>query len=152
MSEDTPDPAGLAPEDLARACAETMWRHDRTSPGLGMALVAIGPGHAVIEMTVRPEMANAHEACHGGFIFTLADSAFGYACNSFGQRAVSQLMQIAYLAPARVGDRLRAEARAVWRQGRGGLYDIRVSDQNGTPVAECRGHSRTVKGRSFEEG
>lgn len=136
----------MTPETLARACADAMWEGDRASQGLGMVIESIAPGQATLSMTVREDMTNGHGICHGGFIFTLADSAFAFACNTYNQRVVAQMAQISFLAPAQKGDRLTATAREVWRQGRGGLYDIRVTDQTGAPVAEFRGHSRSVKG------
>lgn len=141
----------MTPEALARACADAMWEGDRASQGLGMAIDSIAPGQAVLSMTVREDMTNGHGICHGGFIFTLADSAFAFACNTYNQRVVAQMAQISFLAPAHKGDRLTATAREIWRQGRGGLYDIRVTTQTGAPVAEFRGQSRTVKGTHLPE-
>ena len=141
----------MTPDALARACAEAMWEGDRASQGLGMTIESIAPGQAVLSMTVRDDMTNGHGICHGGFIFTLADSAFAFACNTYNQRVVAQMAQISFLAPAHKDDRLTATAREVWRQGRGGLYDIRVTTQTGAPVAEFRGQSRTVKGTHLPE-
>jgi len=141
----------MTPEALARACADAMWEGDRASQGLGMVIDSIAPGQAVLSMTIREDMTNGHGICHGGFIFTLADSAFAFACNTYNQRVVAQMAQISFLAPAHKGDRLTATAREVWRQGRGGLYDIRVTTQTGAPVAEFRGQSRTVKGTHLPE-
>ena len=135
-----------SPEDLARLSAEAMWSGDLASQKLGMAIAAIRPGQAVLTMTVREDMINGHKTCHGGFIFTLADSAFAFACNSYNQRTVAHMAAITFLAPAFVGDRLTATAHEVHRQGRNGIYDIRVTNQDGTQIAEFRGHSRTVKG------
>jgi acyl-CoA thioesterase len=97
-------------------------------------------------MTVTADMVNGLDLCHGGFIFTLADSTFAFACNSYNQRAVAQIATITFIAPARRGDRLTAVAREVASFGRSGIYDIRVTDQHGRLIAEFRGHSRTVKG------
>jgi acyl-CoA thioesterase len=97
-------------------------------------------------MIVRPEMSNGHGTCHGGYTFLLADSAFAFACNGYNQRTVGQHAAITYLAPGRLGDRLTATAREVSRQGRSGVYDVRVTNQDGVQIAEFRGHSRTVKG------
>lgn len=141
----------MTPEDKARACAAAMWAEDNASRGLGMELAEVRPGHATMAMTVRPDMTNGHKICHGGFIFTLADSAFAFACNTYNQRTVAQMAQISFLAPAFEGDRLTATAAEVWKQGRGGLYDIRVTKQDGTAVAEFRGQSRTVKGTHLPE-
>ncbi len=136
----------LSPEALARAAAEVMWAADRATRGLGITLDAIGPGRATLSLTVTEAMTNGHGTCHGGFIFALADSAFAFACNSYNQRTVAHMASITFLAPGRPGMKLTAEAREISRQGRNGIYDIRVSADDGTHVAEFRGHSRTVKG------
>lgn len=136
----------MTPEDLARAAGAAMWAEDRATQALGMKLDAMGVGEATIAMTIRPDMTNGHGTCHGGYIFTLADSAFAFACNSHNQRAVAQMAQITFVAPAFAGDRLTATAREIATFGRSGIYDIRVTDQQGRLIAEFRGHSRTVKG------
>jgi acyl-CoA thioesterase len=140
------------PQETARACAELMWAEDSASRGLGMELVAVGPGTAELGMAVRPDMVNGHGICHGGFIFTLADSAFAFACNSYDQRVVAAHCAVTFLAPARLGDRLMARGAERQRFGRNGIYDITVTRDDGTPIAEFRGHSRTVKGRFLAEG
>ena len=131
---------------LAEASAAAMWAEDRASRGLGMSIERVGPGEAVLAMTVTERMVNGHGLCHGGFIFTLADSAFAFACNSRGQRAVAQHCAITFLRPAHLGDRLLAYARERARAGRSGLYDISVRIEAGGLVAEFRGHSRTIPG------
>ena len=131
---------------VAEACRDLMWRDDRASKALGMQVLAIGPGSATLAMTVREDMLNGHDICHGGFVTLLADSCFAFACNGYNQRTVGQQASITYLAPGRVGDRLTAACREVSRQGRSGVYDVRVTNQDGTHIAEFRGHSRTVKG------
>jgi acyl-CoA thioesterase len=137
--------ATLSPDDLARACAETMWKEDDASKGLGMEIVDIGPGRATLTMTVRPEMVNGQHMAHGGFIFTLADSAFAYACNSHNDRVVAAQGNITFLRPGRLGDRLVATAREISRSGRSGIYDVRVTADD-VVIAEFRGHSRTIAG------
>lgn len=136
----------MTPQELAEASAQTMWNDDSASQRLGMSLDHIAPGQATLSMTVTDAMSNGHGNCHGGYIFTLADSAFAFACNSHNQMAVAQHCSITYLIPGRIGDRLTATAREVSRRGRSGLYDIRITNQDGAHVAEFRGHSRTVKG------
>jgi acyl-CoA thioesterase len=131
--------------DLARRCAEAMWSEDRASRGLGMRLLDVGPGRARMCMTVRDEMANGHGIAHGGFVFTLADSAFAFACNSYDVRTVAQSCDILFVAPARVGDLLVADAVERHRYGRNGLYDIRVS-RDDSVIAEFRGRSRAIGG------
>ncbi|HEU4987564.1 MAG TPA: hydroxyphenylacetyl-CoA thioesterase PaaI [Rhizobiaceae bacterium] len=143
---------GLSPEEIARRSAEAMWERDAASKWLGASLDAVGPGTARMSMTVEKHHTNGHDICHGGYIFTLADSAFAFACNSYNQNVVAQHNTIIYVSPGRLGDRLTAEAREVARFGRSGIYDVRVTDQDGRLVAEFRGASRTIEGRHFEEG
>jgi acyl-CoA thioesterase len=137
--------ATLSPDDLARACAEAMWKEDDASKGLGMEILQIKPGEAVLTMTVKPHMVNGQGIAHGGFIFTLADSAFAFACNSHNERAVAAQCNIAFIRPGKLGDRLIATARELSRTGRSGIYDVRVTVDD-TAIAELRGHSRTVPG------
>jgi acyl-CoA thioesterase len=134
------------PQTIARLSAEAMWAEDNASRGLGMELLEVGPGRARVAMTVTATMVNGHGICHGGFIFTLADSAFAFACNSYGQRAVAQDCFVTFIAPARRGMRLIAEAVERHRGERNGLYDMTVRDEAGTLIAEVRGHSRTLPG------
>ncbi len=136
----------MTPDAVARACAEAMMASDNASQALGMALDHIAPGEAILSMAVTDVMTNGHKTCHGGYIFTLADSAFAFACNSYDQRSVAQHCQISFLKPAFSGDVLSASARERWREGRSGIYDIVVHNQAGETIAEFRGHSRTVKG------
>ena len=137
--------ATLSPDDLARACADAMWKEDDASSGLGMEIVDVGPGRATLTMTVRPEMVNGQRIAHGGFIFTLADSAFAFACNSHNDRAVAAQGHISFLRPGKLGDKLVATAREVSRSGRSGIYDVRVTSGE-TVIAEFRGHSRVIPG------
>ena len=137
--------ATLSPDDLARACAEAMWKEDDASKGLGMEILQVRAGEATLAMTIQPNMVNGHGIAHGGFIFTLADSAFAYACNSHNERVVAAQGNISFIRPGRLGDRLVAVAREVSRAGRSGIYDVRVT-VDGTAIAELRGHSRAVGG------
>lgn len=136
----------MTPQELAEASARAMWNDDSASQRLGMTLDHIAPGQATLSMTITAEMSNGHGNCHGGYLFTLADSAFAFACNSHNQMAVAQHCSITYLIPGRIGDRMTATATELSRRGRSGLYDIRIINQDGDTVAEFRGHSRTVKG------
>jgi acyl-CoA thioesterase len=102
-------------------------------------------------MLVREDMVNGHALCHGGYIFTLADSAFAFACNTYGQRTVAQHCAVTFLAPARLGERLVATAAERFREGRSGIYDITVEDATGRRIAEFRGHSRTIAGALLPE-
>jgi len=138
--------ASLSPQALAEACAKSMWENDNASRHLGMELLSVAPGQATISMTVAETMTNGHGNCHGGYMFTLADSAFAFACNTYNQRTVAQHCSVTYIAPAFKGDRLTATAREVSRRGRGGIYDIAIINQEGEQIAEFRGHSRTIKG------
>jgi acyl-CoA thioesterase len=137
--------AKLSPDDLARACADAMWQEDEASQGLGMEIVDIRAGQATLAMTVQPHMVNGHKIAHGGFIFTLADSAFAFACNSHNERTVAAQGAITFLRPGKLGDRLIATAREVSRSGRSGIYDVRVTAGE-VVIAEFRGHSRSIGG------
>ncbi|MEM7685119.1 MAG: hydroxyphenylacetyl-CoA thioesterase PaaI [Pseudomonadota bacterium] len=141
----------LTPEDRARRSAEAMWANDKASKWLGMSLDAVGPGTATMSFTVAEHHCNGHVICHGGYIFTLADSAFAFACNSYNQVNVAQQNAITFCAPGRVGDRLTAHAVEVQRSGRSGVYDVTVTTQDDTIVAVMRGNSRTLKGTNFPE-
>jgi len=137
--------ANLSPEDIARACADAMWAEDDASKGLGMEIVEIGAGFATLAMNVRPDMVNGQRIAHGGLIFTLADSAFAFACNSHNERVVAAQGQITFIKPGKLGDRLVAKAREVSRGGRSGIYDVRVTAGDAV-IAEFRGHSRVIPG------
>jgi acyl-CoA thioesterase len=140
------------PAALARACADAMWAEDSASKGLGMRLEDVGPGRARLSLVVTEAMVNGHGICHGGFIFSLADSVMAFACNSYGEHAVAQHCAITFVRPGRLGETLTAEAVERTRSGRSGIYDVRVSGAGGDVVAEFRGHSRTTGGRFFAEG
>jgi len=140
--------ARLSPDDIARACAEAMWKEDGASQGLGMQIVDVKAGQATLSMTVRPDMVNGQRIAHGGFIFTLADSAFAFACNSHNERVVAAQGQITFIKPGRLGDRLVATARENTRGGRSGIYDVRVTAGD-VVIAEFRGHSRVIPGTWF---
>ncbi|WP_323037982.1 hydroxyphenylacetyl-CoA thioesterase PaaI [Pararhodobacter sp.] len=141
----------MTPDDLALKATQAMWDGDNATQHLGMTLSNVKPGQATMSMIIRPEMTNGHKTCHGGYIFTLADSAFAFACNTYNQRTVAQMASVSFLAPAYQGDTLTATATEVWKQGRGGIYDVQVTNQHGTKIAEFRGHSRTVKGTHLPE-
>jgi acyl-CoA thioesterase len=137
--------ATLSPDDLARACAEAMWKEDDASKGLGMEILQIGPGQATLTMTVGPSMVNGQRIAHGGFIFTLADSAFAFACNTHNERVVAAQGNISFIRPGKLGDRLVATAREISRSGRSGIYDVQVTVDD-VVIAEFRGHSRSIGG------
>ena len=144
--------SGNRPQELAEACAQAMWAEDQASQGLGMVIERVSPGEAVISMKIRADMANGHGICHGGFIFTLADSAFAFACNTYNQRTVAQHCAVTFLQPGRRGDTLTAHAVERSRTGRSGIYDVTVRDSQGEVVAEFRGHSRTIAGTLLAPG
>lgn len=131
---------------LARACADAMWAEDATSRAAGIERVSAAPGEAVLALSVTEAMTNWHGTCHGGYIFLLADTAFGYACNSRNQRMVGQHCSISYLNPAQRGDRLTAQAVERHRAGRSGIYDVTVTREDGQVIAEFRGIARAVEG------
>jgi len=132
--------------EVAKAVGAGMYARDRAARMLGIELLDIGPGFARMSMTVRQDMVNGHDICHGGIIFTLADTAFAYACNSHNRATVAQHCTITFLAPAKTGDALIAEAHEHTKQGRNGVTDIFVSRTDGTRVATFRGNSFTTQG------
>jgi acyl-CoA thioesterase len=125
-----------------------MFAADRASQSLGMRIVALGAGTARLEMAVRDDMLNGHAICHGGFITTLADSAFAFACNSRNHLTVAAGLTVDFLAPVERGDVLTADAVEVSRSGRTGVYDIVVTNRAGHRVALVRGRSATLTGRT----
>ena len=132
-------------EAVAERSARTLFANDRASQNLGMALLSVAAGGASVSMTVRPDMTNGHGICHGGIIFTLADSAFAFACNSHGPATVAAAVSIDFLTPAKVGDVLTAVAKERWLGGRTGLYDLSVTRADGTLIAHARGRSHRLR-------
>ena len=137
-------------EAIAHHVGQVMFAADRATRSLGIELDEIGPGFATLSLCLGTAMANGHGTAHGGLIFTLADSAFAFACNSHGERAVAAHCSIAFLAPARPGERLVATAREVARRGRNGIYDVSVSSDGGI-IAAFRGQSRTIGGSWLDD-
>jgi acyl-CoA thioesterase len=123
-----------------------MWSRDHVAQGLGMTLAHVQPGAARLNMQVRQDMVNGHAICHGGMLFTLADTAFAYACNSYNQNTVASACSIDFLAPAHLGDTLVAEAAERALGGRSGVYDVTVTTAAGKTVALFRGKSARIKG------
>ena len=140
----------MTPEEIARASADAMWAGDAASRAFGMRIDAVGPGTATLSMVLRPDHLNGHGTAHGGVLFTLADSAFAFACNSHGDKAVAASAQIAFLAPGRGGERVAAMAAERARAGRSGVCDVTVTGEDGRILAEFRGMSRTVPGSHLE--
>jgi len=141
----------MTPKDRAEKVVSVMMAEDRASNWLGLTVESVDEGRAVLTLEVQPHHLNGHKICHGGFIFTLADSAFAFACNSYNQNAVAQTNDITLVAPGRLGDILTATCEEQSRTGRSGVYDARVTNQDGETVALMRGRSRTIQGRHFEE-
>ena len=142
----------MSPQALAEATRDAMCANDRASTMLGIRVLAVGPGTATLSMTVREDMLNGHDLCHGGLVSTLADSAFAYACNAYNEITVAAGFDVNLLAAARLGDVLTARASEVSKSGRTGVYDINVSNQRGEAVAAFRGRSYTMKGKPLVEG
>ena len=132
---------------LAERAAQALYAPDRASQSLGMRILAIAPLDCTVTMTVRADMTNGHAICHGGIIFTLADSAFAFACNSEGEATVAASASIDFLAAAREGDELTARARELWRGGRSGIYEVTVRNQAGATIALFRGRSHRIGSR-----
>ena len=151
MSKINRDPLPNPAQRLAEAVSRRMYEQDSATQELGIELDTISPGYARLHMQVRESMLNGHRTCHGGFIFTLADSAFAYACNSHNQSTVAARASIDFLAPARAGDRLTAVAEERTIAGRTGVYDITVRDQQGRLIALFRGNSYRIQGTILSE-
>ncbi|TDH35255.1 hydroxyphenylacetyl-CoA thioesterase PaaI [Pseudohoeflea suaedae] len=131
-------------QELAEACAQQMWNSDSASQRLGMVLRHIAPGEATLEMELTEAMTNGHGNAHGGYLFTLADSAFAFACNTYDSVTVAQHCSVTYIIPGTLGDKLTATAREVSRKGRSGIYDVTIAREDGAVIAEFRGHSRML--------
>ena len=138
----------LSPEGIARKSAEAMWANDDASKWTGMTLDAVGQGTATTSLTVERHHTNGHDICHGGYIFTLADSAFAFACNSRNELTVASGLTVDFLAPVKRGDVLTADAVEVARTGRTGVYDIVVTNLAGARVALVRGRSARLGDRT----
>ncbi|WP_348696277.1 hydroxyphenylacetyl-CoA thioesterase PaaI [Duganella fentianensis] len=141
-----PQAASVQAQALAAAVGEALYARDPASKALGMQIVEMRAGYARMSMTIRPDMLNGHQNCHGGFIFTLADSAFAFACNSHNINTVGAACSIDYLAPGRLGDVLTAEAVEQVQTGRSGVYDVTIRNQENRIIALFRGKSHRVGG------
>jgi acyl-CoA thioesterase len=138
-------------QQIAEACGVRMYEMDHAARSLGVVLDEIEPGRSRVSMTVRDDMVNSHDICHGGMIFSLADCAFAYSCNSRNRKTVAAGATIDFISAARMGDRLTAFAEERALVGRTGIYDVRVVDQNGELIACFRGRSRRVSGAVLPE-
>ena len=132
------------PQALAQRSAAAMYEADLASRHLGIEIDHVAPGQATARMVVRDTMINGHDICHGGYVFLLADTAFAFACNTYGPTTVAATCDITFLAPAHLGDELVAQATERHRAGRSGIYDVTVR-RAATVIAEFRGHSRTMR-------
>lgn len=141
----------MTPQQRAERSAAEMWAKDVASQAAGMTLVEVAPGQAVLSMPVRDDFLNGHGICHGGYIFTLADSAFAFACNSYNRLVVAQENSITFLSPGKPNEVLTARAQEVAMTGRSGVYDVTVTGEDGRKVALFRGLSRQIRGQHFEE-
>jgi acyl-CoA thioesterase len=136
------------PDDLAQRCAAAMWAADQASQALGIEIADVAPGRAVARLTITATMVNGHAIAHGGYVFLLADTAFAFACNTYGYVTVAHGAEVTFVAPAHEGDGLEALAVERQRAGRNGIYDVTVRRRaSGEVVAEFRGHSRQLRTR-----
>lgn len=135
------------PQALAEWVAQGMFKADQVANHLGMSVGAVAPGRATVQMQVRAEMLNGFRTCHGGYLTVLADTAFAYACNTDNEATVASGLSIDFIAPAREGDHLTAEAVRVSEAGRTGVYDVTVRNEAGDTMAVFRGRSYRLKGR-----
>ena len=138
-------------QQRAERAATALFERDGASQALGMRLAAVRPGWARVVMRVRADMVNGHGVCHGGLVFALADSAFAFACNSYNESTVAAAATIDFLAGAREGDELTAEAGELWRTRRNGIYEISVCNQRGERIALFRGRSYRIDGQVVSE-
>ena len=141
----------MTPKDRATKASAALWAEDYAAQWLGINVISVDEAQASLELVVAKHHCNGHGICHGGIIFALADTAFAYACNSRNQSTVAQHNTINFIAPAQLGDQLTATASEISLTGRSGIYDVRVSNQDGKTIAEMRGMSRSIKGQLFAE-
>jgi acyl-CoA thioesterase len=130
--------------ETAQRSADAMWANDAASQALGIAIDVTGAGTVSARMEVRRDMINGHDVCHGGYLFTLADTAFAFACNAYGRVTLAAGASIEFLRPAKQGDVLTASACERYRGQRTGIYDVRIMNQAGEVVAVFRGRSHTT--------
>ena len=135
--------------EVAEKCAQIMWKNDRASRDLGFNLVKVSPGYAEMTLLIDEKHLNGHSICHGGLIFTLADSAFAFACNTYNVSTVAHNNSITFIRPAFLRQKLTARACEVDKTGRSGIYDVSVTNDSNQVIARFRGHSRAIKGTHF---
>jgi len=139
-------------QHLAEQVTQKLYAVDQASRALGIRIVEVRPGYARASLVVRPDMTNGHRICHGGMVFALADSAFAFACNSYNENTVAAAAAIDFLAPAHQDDELTATANEVWRSKRNGIYEVTVTNQDGTRIALFRGRSARIDGHVLATG
>ena len=149
--KDHPESEARVAQARAERVAAIMAENDKAAEHSGIKLTGIAPGAATMTLTVQEHHLNGHAICHGGIIFTLADTAFAFACNSYNQIAVAQHNTISFLKPVQQGETLTASATETARDGRNGIYDVVVTSDSGATVAHFRGCSRVISGRHFIE-
>jgi acyl-CoA thioesterase len=138
-------------QELARRTAEFLIGRDQMSRTLGIKIMQMRPGYAQVSMLVRADMVNGHGSCHGGVLFSLADSAFAFACNSYNAITVAAAATIDFLVPAMQGDQLIAVATEVWRSRRSGVYDVSLKNQRDERIALFRGRSHELDGKLIND-
>ncbi|RTE65804.1 hydroxyphenylacetyl-CoA thioesterase PaaI [Amphritea opalescens] len=144
-------PSEMTPQQLAEASSAAMHLNDHTAQAMGMNIEEVGPGTAKLTMVVRKDMLNGHASCHGGMMFSLCDTAFAHACNSYNRATVASGCNIEFIAPGFEGDTLTAIAQERSRSGRTGVYDITLTNQKGVELAFFRGKAYQIKGTLVPE-
>jgi acyl-CoA thioesterase len=136
---------------IAKRCGEKLWETDAALRVLGISVEVTDTGRAEAKFEVRPDMLNGHGVCHGGYLFTLADTAFAYACNGYNKLTVASGASIDFLRPAKLGDTIVATATETHRGGRIGFYDVLLKNQDGKDIADFRGRSHSTNKVLIEE-
>lgn len=145
VTEHAPGNAATESQRVAERSVTALYESDTAAHALGIRIDAVAPGTATLSIHVREDMVNGHGVCHGGFIFAVADTAFAYACNSYGEAHIAVQASVDFVAPGRLGDTLTATANEAWRSGRTGLYEVRVANQHGDLIALFRGRSQRLR-------
>jgi acyl-CoA thioesterase len=151
MSNTQFDPKVKQAQQLAQRTAELLFERDQMSRNLGMKIVRVGPGSAIVAMRVRADMLNGQGSCHGGALFSLADSAFAFACNTYNAVTIAAGATVDFILPARQGDELTAIAKELWRVRRIGLYDVAVMNQRQEQILLFRGRSHQLDSKLIND-
>lgn len=141
----------MTPDEIAKRCAAIMGQADQAAKWLGVELKNIAPGSCEMTLTIKNHHLNGHGVCHGGFITTLADTCFAYACNSYNKNALASDISVTFLSPGRIDEVLTATTKEITVIGRTGIYDVEVRGDDGRLIAIFRGRSRQIRGQHFEE-